>query len=97
MLNIFSKQQMQQTKKDKNMTNNTNRTKTLTRDAMIKNINGLSEGDRAYCGPYGTITCVRGSIPYRKRGARRFKVTNSSKIANGGNYSMKALRKAICA
>ena len=79
------------------------RTKTLSRDAMIRNINGLSLGDRAYCGPYGTITCVKsatvlskGVLPKSIRGARRFKVTNSKKIANGGNYTMASLRKAIC-
>ena len=80
------------------------RTKTLSRDAMIRNINGLSVGDRAYCGPYGTITCTKaassltskGLLPKYVRGARRFKVTGSKKIANGGNYSMASLRKAIC-
>jgi len=84
----------------------TKKTKVLRKESVIKNINGLSLGDRAYCGPYGTITCIqaatrymttaKGSIPQRIRGARRFKVTNAIKIANGGNYSMKSLRKAIC-
>lgn len=81
------------------------RTKRLTRESMLKNINGLSLGDRAYCGPYGTITCTKaagrananGTFTNGTYGARRFKVTNSTKIANGGNYSMKALRKAIVA
>ena len=81
------------------------RTKRLTRESMLKNINGLSLGDRAYCGPYGTITCTKaagrananGIFANGTYGARRFKVTNSTKIANGGNYSMKALRKAITA
>ena len=76
------------------------RTKTLNRDATIKNINGLSLGDRAFCGPYGTITCTRSAVYIGKsavRGSRRFKVTNATKIRNGGNYSMAALRKAICA
>ena len=76
------------------------RTKKLTRESTLKNINGLSEGDRAYCGPYGTITCTKGAMYIGEsvvRGSRRFKVTNSLKIANGGNYSMKALRKAISA
>lgn len=81
------------------------RTKRLTRESMLKNINGLSLGDRAYCGPYGTITCTKaagrananGTFANGTYGARRFKVTNSTKIANGGNYSMKALRKAIVA
>ena len=81
------------------------RTKKLTRESMLKNINGLSLGDRAYCGPYGTITCTKaagrtntnGTFAHGTYGTRRFKVTNSTKIANGGNYSMKALRKAIVA
>lgn len=81
------------------------RTKKLTRESMLKNINGLSLGDKAYCGPYGTITCTKaarqtntnGTFAHGTYGARRFKVTNSTKIANGGNYSMKALRKAIVA
>lgn len=76
--------------------------KKLTMDAMLKNINGLSVGDRAYCGPYGTITCtksatiVKGTTPVRKRGARRFKVSNSIKLRNGGNWTWENLRKAIC-
>ena len=76
------------------------RTKRLTRESMLKNINGLSLGDRAYCGPYGMITCTKAAGRANANGtygARRFKVTNSTKIANGGNYSMKALRKAIVA
>ena len=81
------------------------KTKRLTRESMLKNINGLSLGDRAYCGPYGTITCTKaagkananGTSAHCTYGSRRFKVTNSTKIANGGNYSMKALRKAIVA
>ena len=81
------------------------RTNRLTRESMLKNINGLSLGDKAYCGPYGTITCTKaagrenanGTFAHGTYGARRFKVTNSTKIANGGNYSMKALRKAIVA
>ena len=77
------------------------KTKTLCKESMLRNINGLSIGDRAYCGPYGTITCtraassVKGVTPKFTRGARRFKVSNSSKLRNGGNWTMKALRKAI--
>ena len=80
----------------------TNKTKCLSKTAMMKNINGLSEGDRAYCGPYGIVTCtrrasynVRGCAAKYKRNTRRFKVTNSIKIANGGNYTMRSLRKMI--
>ena len=78
--------------------------KMLNKDAMIKNINGLSLGDRAYCGPYGTITCTKlANIKSGRkgvsfvRGSRRFKVANSSKLRNGGNWTMAALRKAIAA
>ena len=72
--------------------------KTLTNESMLRNVNGLSVGQKAYCGPYGTITCTNAakyvgeSVVY---GSRRFKVTNSKKLRNGGNYSMKSLRKAI--
>jgi len=89
-----------------------NKTKTLTREAMLRNINGLSIGDRAYCGPYGTITCVseadtelisdrncagnfRG-MQHSVRNTRKFSVSGSTKIHNGGNWTMKSLRKAIC-
>lgn len=76
------------------------KTKKLNRGATIKNINGLSQGDRAYCGPYGTITCTKRAMYIGEsvvRGSRRFKVSNSKKLRNGGNYSMSTLRKAICA
>lgn len=90
------------------------KTKTLTREAMIKNICGLSLGDRAYCGPYGTVTCIRSAFGtdllakrnvngnFRgmqcgfRRNSRRFSVSGSTKIHNGGNYTMASLRKAIC-
>lgn len=76
------------------------KTKSLNREATLRNINGLSVGDRAFCGPYGTITCTRSAVYIGEsaiRGSRRFKVANSTKIRNGGNYTMAALRKAICA
>lgn len=90
------------------------KTKTLTREAMIKNICGLSIGDKAYCGPYGTVTCIRSAsgtnlsdarnvtgnfrgMQYGfRRNSRRFSVSGSTKIHNGGNYTMASLRKAIC-
>lgn len=85
----------------------TQKTKKLNRNAMLRNINGLSLGDKAYCGPYGTIMCYRtatrhipeakGIVSKRVRGARRFTVSNSTKLRNGGNWTMTALRKAICA
>lgn len=68
------------------------RTKTLTNENMLRNINGLSLGDRAYCGPYGTVTCTKAA---GKDGTRRFKVTGSRLIRNGGNWSMKAFRAAV--
>jgi len=76
-----------------------NKTKTLNKNATLRNINGLSVGDRAYCGPYGTITCTKGATYIGEsvvRGSRQFKVANSTKLHNGGNWSMKRLRKAIC-
>lgn len=78
------------------------KTKNMCKESVIANINGLSVGDRAHCGPYGIITCtksattVKGVTPVCKRGARRFKVANSSYLRNGGNWTMSALRKAIC-
>ena len=30
----------------------------LNKERMLKNINGLSVGDSANCGPYGKITCT---------------------------------------
>jgi len=69
------------------------RTKTLSNESMLKNIQGLSLGDRAYCGPYGTVTCTKAANG--TRGARRFKVSGSRLIRNGGNWSIKTLRAAI--
>lgn len=68
--------------------------KTLNKSKTIANINGLSKGDKAYCGPYGTVQCVR-SAAESKSGLRLFKVTGSVKLANRGNWTMKALREAI--
>lgn len=93
---------------------NTMKTKKLNREAMLKNICGLSYGDKAYCGPYGTVTCIseagcmlcleaknvagnfRGMQKGFKRNTRKFSVSGSTKIHNGGNYTMASLRKAIC-
>lgn len=72
----------------------TNRTKSLCKESMIRNIGGLSVGDRAYCGPYGTITCTKKACAITKS-PRKFKVANSIRLRNGGNWTMKALRKAI--
>ena len=70
------------------------KTKTLSKNAMLRNINGLSLGDRAYCGPYGTVTCTKKACAATKS-PRRFKVANSKKLRNGGNHTMKSIRKAI--
>lgn len=70
------------------------KTKMLNMDAMIRNINGLSLGDKAYCGPYGTITCRTSK---RYNGKRTFSVSGSSKLQNRGNWTMRALREAITA
>lgn len=66
--------------------------KQLSRDSMLANINGLSLNDRAYCGPYGVVQCVKTAA---QAGSRRFTVTGSKKIRNGGNWTMASLRRAI--
>ena len=70
------------------------KTKTLSMDSMLANIAGLSKGDRAYCGPYGTVTCTKAASETKNR-RRVFKVSGSQKLRNGGNWSWKALREAI--
>ena len=66
--------------------------KKLTRESMLANINGLSLNDKAYCGPYGVVQCVKSAS---QAGMRRFTVSGSKKIRNGGNWTMSSLRKAI--
>ena len=68
--------------------------KTLNKTKMLANIGGLSKGDRAYCGPYGTVQCTKAASE-SKSGRRMFKVTGSRMIANRGNWTMRALREAI--
>lgn len=80
--------------KQKERKNMNNKTKCLCKESTIANINGLSVGDRAYCGPYGTITCTKKACAITKS-PRKFKVANSTRLRNGGNWTMKALRKAI--
>ena len=63
---------------------------------MLRNINGLTKGDVAYCGPYGTVTCTE-SAKESKSGVRKFKVSGSSRLRNGGNWTMNAIRRAITA
>lgn len=60
----------------------------------LRNINGLSEGDRAYCGKYGIITCTKRACRLTKS-PRKFKVAKSSVLRNGGNWSYRKLREAI--
>lgn len=63
---------------------------------MLRNINGLTKGDVAYCGPYSTITCTE-SAKESKSGVHKFKVSGSSRLRNGGNWTMNAIRRAITA
>lgn len=76
--------------------NNGMKTKELSASAMLRNINGLSKGDVAYCGPYGTVTCTE-SAKESKSGVRKFKVSGSSRLRNGGNWTMNAIRRAFAA
>lgn len=77
------------------------KTKILTREAMIRNIAGLSVGDRAYCGPYGTVTCTARASEWSPtaRVPRKFSVSGNTNglLKNRGNWTMKALRMAISA
>lgn len=61
---------------------------------ILKNINGLSVGDRARCGRYGVVECYR-SARQTKSGVRKFKVSGSTVLANRGNWTMSALREAF--
>ena len=70
--------------------------KELSTSAMLRNINGLTKGDVAYCGPYGTVTCTE-SAQESKSGVRTFKVSGSSRLRNVGNWTMNAIRRAITA
>jgi len=72
------------------------RKKMLGIKPMMRNLNGLSEGDKAYCGPFGTVTCYCAAKNSRS-GKRMFKVEGSLRLANRGNWTMDSLRKAICA
>lgn len=73
---------------------NDSRIKSLTKAAVIANISGLGKGDRAFCGQYGTVQCYRAASE-SKSGRRLFKVSQSEKLRNGANYTLKALREAI--
>ena len=72
------------------------KTKELSASAMLRNINGLSKGDVAYCGQYGAVTCTA-SARESKTGVRKFKVSGSSRLRNGGNWTMNAIRRAVAA
>ncbi len=71
--------------------------KKLTNEAMLRNIGGLSVGQKAYCGPYGVITCTSRASEWspNPRVPRKFSVSGSTRLTNRGNYTMKQLRKAI--
>lgn len=71
------------------------RKKMLGIKPMMRNICGLSEGDKAYCGPFGTVTCCC-AAKNSQTGKRMFKVEGSLRLANRGNWTMDSLRKAIC-
>ena len=71
--------------------------KTLTNESMLRNVNGLSVGQKAYCGPYGTITCTHAASEWKPNALvpRKFSVKGSTKLQNRGNWTMKQLRKAV--
>ena len=71
-------------------------TKEPAASAMLRNINGLTKGDVAYCGQYGVVTCTE-SARESKTGVRKFKVSGSSRLRNGGNWTMNSIRRAITA
>lgn len=72
-------------KKDKNMIKNNEKN-------ALRNINALGEGDRTYCGKYGIITCTKRACAKQPR---KFKVAKSQTLRNGGNWTLKNLRRAI--
>jgi hypothetical protein len=71
-----------------------NYTVTVDTNRILRNINGLSVGDRAHCGHYGIVECYAPAVPGR---VRKFKVSKSTVLSNRGNWDMTALRKAITA
>lgn len=70
------------------------KTKKLNKTATLRNINGLSLGDRAYCGPYGTITCYA-AYDKQTKTPRQFSVTGAAKLFNSTGWTMSQLRKHI--
>ena len=75
------------------------KTKSLNKESMLRNIGGLSVGDKAYCGPYGTIRCTSAASEWSPKAKvpRKFSVSGSEKLQNRGNYTMTQLRQAISA
>ena len=75
------------------------KTKSLNKKSMIRNIGGLSVGDKAYCGPYGTVCCTSAASEWSPKAKvpRKFSVSGSGRLQNRGNYTMAQLRKAIFA
>lgn len=61
---------------------------------LLRNINGLSAGDRARCGRFGVVECYRAARD-EKTGVRKFKTTGATAIANRGNWTYAAIRRAI--
>lgn len=70
------------------------KTKMLNKTATLRNINGLSLNDRAYCGPYGTITCYAAANKAAKS-PRLFSVHGATKLDNRDGWTMSLLRKYI--
>ena len=64
---------------------------------FIRNVNRLSKGgasQRANSRRYGTVTITE-SADMSKHGIRRFSVSGSKRLHNGGSYTMTSLRKAV--
>jgi len=74
------------------------RIKVLTREATVINIDGLTERKGiAYCGKWGNIRCTYSPKirNYENGRSRKFSVSGSKALHNGGGYTMKTLRKTI--
>ena len=61
---------------------------------VLRNINGLSAGDRARCGRFGVVECYRAARDEKTK-TRKFKTSGATAIPNRGNWTYAALRRAI--
>lgn len=68
--------------------------KTISKKRALANIAGLGEGDRALCGPYGVVTCVKAASKTKTR-RRVFAVSRTSLIRTRGRHTLRTLREAI--